>query len=293
MSKALLARAGGGESFGSGGFDSTSSSFSSSGSSFSSTSSSSGDYSGGGGSAGAVVFFIIIIVIIVLVSKSNKGGPGKPTSGAGKSSGETGTNKSMSSTEVKAQIAALKEKDPKFDQQKFKTHAKKVFMAVQNGWEDRDQAVCRPYMAEEAYQSHQMQIDDMKREKVINKLDNIVVGSVDYARIDLDGAFEKITIKLRASMIDYKVSEDDEKKPIMGTKKTQSPPFTEYWVFMRKAGIKTKAKDGILSKKCPNCGAPADNVSVSGVCKYCDAVIVNGDHDWILSEIIQKSEWNG
>jgi hypothetical protein len=282
----LLARAGGGESFGGGGFDS-SSSFSSGGSSSSSYFSTTDSYTGGGGNCyGCLFFLIVIIVVIVLISQRRK--KGLPTG-----DGSVGTtNNSMGGDEIKSQLKKLKESDPKFDQQKFKTHSKKVFMAVQNGWEERDQAICRPYMAEEVYQSHQMQINDMKKEKVINKLDNIVVGSTDFARIDLDGEFEKITMKVRASMIDYKVNEEAPERPIMGTDKKQSPPFTEYWVFIRKTGVKTKTKDGILNMKCPNCGAPVDNVSPTGVCKYCDATIINGDHDWILSEIIQKSEWN-
>ncbi len=90
-------------------------------------------------------------------------------------------------------------------------------------------------------------------------------------------------------MKDYKVNEDSPEKVIEGNK-TQSPPFTEYWVFIRRSNLKTKVKDGIFDRKCPNCGAPI-KISVSGECKYCDANVVNGDHDWVLSEIVQRSEW--
>jgi hypothetical protein len=283
----LLSRAGGGESFGDGGFDFGGSS------DWGSDSWSDSSYSYNGTSGDSVggsfcAFIVIIIIIIIIIMKSKKTGGGTSATTT-VSSGGNATNKNQNASEIKENIAKLKEIDPKFDEQKFKTHIKKVFMAVQEGWTERDQAVCRPFMSEEVYQSHQMQIDNMKKSKIINVLENIVVGSTEFARIDLGDDFHKITMKVRAAMKDYKVNEDEPKKVIEGDKK-QSPPFTEYWSFIRKSNLKTKVKDGIFDRKCPNCGAPID-VDVAGKCKYCNANVVNGDYDWVLSEIIQKSEW--
>jgi hypothetical protein len=284
-----FARAGGGESFGGGGFDSGGSG----GSSFDFGSSSGGNFGslGGagfnvGGCVPCIIFLIVIIVVIILASKG-KGGSGGSTSGS--AGNIPPTNRSMPPEEIEAKLKELKKIDKKFDLQKFKTHVKKVFMATQDGWTQRDQKVCRPFMAEEVYQSHQMQIDNMKRNKVINVLENIVVGSAEFARIDLDEEYHKITMKVRASMKDYKVKEDNAEKIIEGSKE-QTPPFTEFWIFIRRSNLKTKIKNGIFDRKCPNCGAPID-VDVAGKCKYCDANVVNGDYDWVLSEIVQKSEW--
>ncbi len=282
----LLSRAGGGDSFGDGGFDSFGGSSDWGSSSFDNDGYYSGTTGDSEGNACVGIGLIIVIIIIILASK-RKGGMTSGTTTV--SSGGNATNKSQNASEIKENIAKLKEIDPKFDEQKFKTHIKKVFMAVQEGWTERDQVVCRPFMSEEVYQSHQMQIDSMKKNKVINVLENIVVGSTEFAKIDLGDDFHKITMKVRAAMKDYKINEDDPKKVIEGDKK-QSPPFTEYWSFIRKSNLKTKVKDGIFDRKCPNCGAPID-VDVAGKCKYCSANVVNGDYDWVLSEIIQKSEW--
>jgi len=281
-----FARAGGGESYGDGGFD-TGSDFGGS-SSFDFNSGSSIPISSGGENSCCSGIIIIIIIIIFIYLGSRRRKNSIPTQSNSDSIDSNHT--SMDSSAVTENLLALKRIDPKFDEQKFKTHSKKVFMAVQKGWTDRDQSICRPFMAEEVFQSHQIQIDNMKKGKIINILENIVVGSTSLARIDIGDEYHKITVKIKASMKDYKVSEDNPKNPIEGDKR-QSPPFTEYWTFIRRSNLKTKLKDGLFDRKCPNCGAPI-NVSVSGICKYCDANVVNGDYDWVLSEITQKSEWS-
>jgi len=283
----VLARSGGGESFGGGGYDSGSSS---GGSSWGS--SSDYDYSSGGTGGGSSVGFWILVIIIVLVIIFSKKGGNPPANGSnpdGYSGDIKPTNQTMSEEEIKENLKKLKEIDPQFDMQKFKTYAKKVFMAAQEGWTNRDQKVCRPFMSEEIYQSHQMQIDNMKKNKTINVLENIVVGSSEVVRIELGEDYHKIAMRVRASMKDYKVKEDKPEVVIEGSKQ-QTPPFTEFWIFIRKSNLKTKVKDGIFDRKCPNCGAPID-IDVAGICKYCNANVVNGDYDWVLSEIVQKSEW--
>jgi len=42
---------------------------------------------------------------------------------------------------------------------------------------------------------------------------------------------------------------------------------------------------------CPNCGANLE-LSDSGKCQYCDAVVTSGEYDWVLSEITQSIEWS-
>lgn len=299
----LINRAGGGEDFGGGGYD-----FGGSDSSFDFGSSdsdfSSGDYTGSGSGdpvMGFVCCCIIVIIVIVIIVidriSRRRGGPGiikvspsVPNPINTPTSNTSLTNKSMTSEELSTNLTNLKTVDPNFDEQAFKTHIKKVFMAVQEGWTKRDQAICRPFMSEEVYQSHQMQIDTMKNNKTINVLEKIVVGSTDIVRIDLGSQYHKIAVKVRAAMTDYKIKEDDPKTIIAGSK-DQQPPFTEYWVFIRKSNLKTKVKDGIFDRKCPNCGAPI-SVDVAGICKYCNSNVVNGDYDWVLSEIVQKSEWS-
>ena len=45
------------------------------------------------------------------------------------------------------------------------------------------------------------------------------------------------------------------------------------------------AKEQILVKTCPNCGASL-NTNETGICPYCHSVYNQEDHDWVLEDII-------
>ena len=59
--------------------------------------------------------------------------------------------------------------------------------------------------------------------------------------------------------------------------------YKNLFVLMRKRGVKTKIDRVIDSAHCPKCGAPESDVA-SDACEFCDSVLNNGSHDWVLSE---------
>jgi hypothetical protein len=61
-------------------------------------------------------------------------------------------------------------------------------------------------------------------------------------------------------------------------------------VLHRKSGVKTDAKAGLRSLRCPACGAPP-SARDAAVCEYCCNRFNDGSRQWVLSEIVPVSEW--
>ncbi|MGH7270027.1 MAG: hypothetical protein ACREJ3_06310, partial [Polyangiaceae bacterium] len=47
-----------------------------------------------------------------------------------------------------------------------------------------------------------------------------------------------------------------------------------------------------VGRGCPSCGAPMSEGEMLK-CRYCGALVCSGEHDWVLAEITQLSEWRG
>ncbi|MEO7093069.1 MAG: hypothetical protein ABI175_07460, partial [Polyangiales bacterium] len=69
----------------------------------------------------------------------------------------------------------------------------------------------------------------------------------------------------------------------------QERAFTEYWTFIRMAGV---AGRPTVDKSCPACGAPLQ-VNMAGSCGHCQAKVTSGQFDWVLSRIEQDDTYAG
>jgi hypothetical protein len=57
--------------------------------------------------------------------------------------------------------------------------------------------------------------------------------------------------------------------------------WDEDWIIRRSARATTPAGGGVLSGKCPNCGAALD-LDPGGACTYCHALALTGGQDWVV-----------
>jgi hypothetical protein len=126
-----------------------------------------------------------------------------------------------------------------------------------------------------------------RAEGYVNRVSEAVVTGVHLGKLSIDAYVESITVRIFARMLDWT---EDKSGKVVGGSATEPKIFSEYWTFVRSAG---KAHRESSVSNCPNCGAPLDKVSETGVCGYCDAKIVTGEYDWVLSSIDQDDDYAG
>lgn len=183
-------------------------------------------------------------------------------------------------------LAALKAHDPGFSEQGFEDMASTAFFRIQEGWAKKDLSIARPFVSPSLLQRFQTQINEMNGQGVTNRVERLVIGSLDIVEAANDGGHDYVTVKVAAAAADYYV--DKEGRVVAGS--TDPKPFTEFWTFLRSDKVKTQKGEEIASRHCPNCGAPI-SLNAVGKCDYCDSDITSGEFSWVLAEITQPSVW--
>jgi predicted lipid-binding transport protein (Tim44 family)/uncharacterized tellurite resistance protein B-like protein len=132
-----------------------------------------------------------------------------------------------------------------------------------------------------------LQIDMQRKQGIRNKMEDVRVLKTEITSIESDSHFDSIHLRITAQAKDCDVDSATGRK----IRDNYSGTFVEYWSFLRKPGAQTLAGKGLIEGVCPNCGAHLE-LSDSGKCQYCNAVVTSGEYDWVLSEITQSIEWS-
>lgn len=167
--------------------------------------------------------------------------------------------------------------------------AKPIFMEIYEAWSQNRWSDVRHLVSDRLYESYNFWIEAYIRHRLFNRLDNIQIGRIELARIDLDKYYESITVRIFASCHDYI---ENMSGKVVGGSKRKKRDFSEYWTFIRRTGV-NKSPDDFNMKTCPNCGAPADKMGQAAECGYCGAKVSNGDFSWVLSLIVQDEVYTG
>jgi predicted lipid-binding transport protein (Tim44 family) len=180
-----------------------------------------------------------------------------------------------------AGLAAIKAKDPNFDKDTFLDQVQSVVYVVEGAWTQRNPAASRQVMADGLWNQHRVQmqgyIDAHKR----NVLEDLQVESLAVIAAHTDSNYDTLTVRVLATCADYDV-DDNTSKIVRGCRDVEQ--WMEDWTFQRSAAAKTPRAGGTLVERCPNCGAPLQ-LDLTGVCKYCKALVSSGTYDWVLSRI--------
>lgn len=227
--------------------------------------------------------FVIVLVIIMLIIfiAAKKGG--KVTEKATPQRKYQQNYTPIVYKNKNSEIASLIQKtDTAFSSDKFISFANEAYVKLQGAWCERDIEPIRLLLSEELFAQTFSQVQEYRRLKRINKMERIAVQEsyiTDYIR---DNEKETLTVYLYATQKDYIVDESTD-KVLEGS--TEQYRHSKYLInFIRAAGTLTSDNNGILDTNCPNCGAPLE-ITASGKCPYCDSVITNEDHSWVISSM--------
>ena len=269
--------------------------------------SSGGSYGGGGGGpADPVVVVIFFVLIIGVGAASIVGGF------LGNKDEETDDRPTYATrrTGHLDNIAKLQRTDPNFDFDEFAHRVEHAFLEIQDAWCAQDMEPVRAYVSDSILERFSLQIGEQIREGYHDHMTDI---DVDRDKMRLAGLtrtshFDVVDIYISCDAVDIRVSLETGKplaprSPIEqlsswvdGQTMTdaamdfESDDFVEYWSFLRRRGVQSQGGSGLIEGNCPNCGSELE-LNQIGACDACGAVLRGGEHDWVLAEITQASEW--
>ena len=157
------------------------------------------------------------------------GAAGGATRSAGGSGGSPRRDSASDAT-----LRQMAERDASFSEQAFVGLAKENFIRFQNAWSTRDLEPVRDLMDKEIYAEVQRDVEGLRSEGKINKLDDVDVGKAEIVEAWNEEGFEFITVRYEASLCDYVV--DERSGDIIEGSRTQRVNFAEHWTWARPEG---------------------------------------------------------
>lgn len=136
--------------------------------------------------------------------------------------------------DVRKGLSYTRQMDPSFDEKRFQDICMDHFFKIQGAWTNRDISVIKDLLTEEMFRIIQDDMERLKSEKRINKLENIAVRSVDIVEAWQESGRDYITVRFYANLLDYTI--DQSTGQVLSGSKTEPVKFEEYWTFTRPVG---------------------------------------------------------
>jgi predicted lipid-binding transport protein (Tim44 family) len=108
------------------------------------------------------------------------------------------------------------------------------FFKIQGAWASNDVSGVRNLLTDEMFKIIGDDIEKLKLEKKINKLENIAVRSIDVVEAWQESGRDYITVRFYANLLDYTI--DETTGQVVSGSKTEPIKFEEYWTSTRPVG---------------------------------------------------------
>ena len=190
-------------------------------------------------------------------------------------------------------IRRIRKLDPMFDEDRFLSQVKLVYLQLQSAWTEKDWNSVRNLESTSLYEQHLTQLQEHIRAKTTNVLERVrVEDSKIKDFIENPEGNDRIEVILSSTMRDY-IRNDETGRVIEGD--PTKDLFTVYrMVFLREHGAQTEIikNSEVVSDHCPNCGAPLTIDSIDK-CEYCQASLKHNPKDWVLDvyEVVDEIEF--
>jgi hypothetical protein len=183
-------------------------------------------------------------------------------------------------------LAKLTADDPAVTWDALKKRIAMIYGRLNEGWNASDLGPVRGLVTRALQDYLTFWLDEYKRQKLRNHLDEAAISGIELAKVRRDKWFDAVTVRVFAGGCDYTTNAESY---VVGGSRADRREYTEYWTFLRSSSRRGPVT---ATPTCPNCGAPLA-ISDAGACTHCNALVENGSFDWVLSKIEQDDVYAG
>ena len=131
-------------------------------------------------------------------------------------------------------ISHIRQMDQSFSETAFNDTVMDYFFKIQAGWMNRDLSKIAGLLTDEMRLILQKDIDQLVRDKQINRLENIAVRKVEIAEVWQEAGQDYISALVYANLLDY--TTDETTGAVVSGSSSDPIKFEEYWTFSRPVG---------------------------------------------------------
>ena len=179
-------------------------------------------------------------------------------------------------------LEKLYKRDPNFREDILKEKIARVYVEMQNAWQEQKWDPMRAYLSPQLYTMLENQLRELISSGRKNIIKDISVLNVELFDYEEDDDTQHLYVMVETRVIDYTI--DNYNNVVSGDPNKEVFMGYGYHLVRPLNATAPQVNGEIKQMKCPSCGAPID-INRSAKCEYCGTIIEAKDYDWVISNI--------